>query len=48
MLILSPSPLLLLQVMEDSGVLPQQEVQKRHEANAAVLEMIKKTAGQQR
>jgi hypothetical protein len=34
--------------MEESGVLPHEEVQKRHEANSAVLEMLKKTAGQQR
>jgi hypothetical protein len=47
----SPSPappLAPLQAMEDSGVLPQQEAQKRHEANAAAMEMIKRAAGQQR
>ena len=39
---------LLPQAMMDSGVLPQQEVQQRHQANSAAMEMIRKAAGQQR
>jgi hypothetical protein len=32
--------------MIDSGVLPQAEAAKRHEANSAAIAMIKKASGQ--